>query len=103
MDSSRGTANDSFENLCPKCGKPYYYIGDPTIGNISDLICQCHVLKENSCGVQVHLGIRQGWVCPKCGRVFSPDIIECPYCRPNSYWTEWEYPWRYYYNGHYID
>ena len=22
----------------------------------------------------------QGWVCPKCGRVFSPRTYECPYC-----------------------
>lgn len=22
----------------------------------------------------------QGWVCPKCGRVFSPKTYECPYC-----------------------
>lgn len=22
----------------------------------------------------------QGWVCLKCGRVFSPRTYECPYC-----------------------
>lgn len=22
----------------------------------------------------------QGWVCPKCGRVFSPRTYECHYC-----------------------
>lgn len=22
----------------------------------------------------------QGWVCPKCGRVFSPFTSMCPYC-----------------------
>lgn len=21
-----------------------------------------------------------GWVCPKCGRVFAPDVKECCYC-----------------------
>ena len=26
----------------------------------------------------------QGWVCPLCGRVFSPHIIMCPYCGPNK-------------------
>ena len=24
---------------------------------------------------------QQGWICPKCGRVFSPFTIMCPYCK----------------------
>ena len=24
----------------------------------------------------------QGWICPKCGRVFSPYTHMCPYCGP---------------------
>lgn len=23
----------------------------------------------------------QGWICPKCGRVFSPFTTMCPYCK----------------------
>jgi uncharacterized OB-fold protein len=23
---------------------------------------------------------KTGWVCPKCGRVISPDLKTCPYC-----------------------
>lgn len=33
--------------------------------------------------------IRQGWECPKCGRVYSPDTAMCLYCQnmENPYWT----------------
>ena len=27
-----------------------------------------------------HGTIREGWLCPKCGRVVSPDYKTCPYC-----------------------
>ena len=27
---------------------------------------------------------RQGWICPKCGRVYSPDTIMCNYCGGNA-------------------
>ena len=33
----------------------------------------------------------QGWVCPLCGRVFSPHIHMCPYCGPKSGDTEQPY------------
>ena len=26
---------------------------------------------------------RSGWVCPKCGRSYSPDTLECQYCNTN--------------------
>ena len=25
-------------------------------------------------------GIKQGWECPKCGRVYAPFITECRHC-----------------------
>ena len=36
----------------------------------------------------------KGWVCPKCGRVYNPNVISCPKCREkkkmpwekNEYW-----------------
>lgn len=29
----------------------------------------------------------QGWVCPKCGRVYSPSTQMCVYCGGNSWPT----------------
>lgn len=26
-------------------------------------------------------GGNYGWICPKCGRVFSPFTMMCPYCK----------------------
>lgn len=25
-----------------------------------------------------------GWICPKCGRVYSPFTMMCPYCKDNN-------------------
>ena len=76
------TANDTFSNRCPKCGKPYYYIGDP-IGDMSTMICQCHVPDQ----VFPNLSSNHGWICPKCGRCFAPSVTECPYCAGSNYYT----------------
>lgn len=31
--------------------------------------------------------IRQGWQCPKCGRILSPDTTFCPFCSGGSSYT----------------
>lgn len=28
---------------------------------------------------------RQGWKCPQCHTVFSPDVLKCMSCVPNSW------------------
>lgn len=30
---------------------------------------------------------QQGWICPKCGRVYSPFTQMCLYCKPNNITT----------------
>lgn len=85
------TGGYSFNNICPKCGKPYFIVSDP-IGDISQLICQCHISeKKNEFSIEFNPVGRKGWICPKCERVFSPDVTECPYCRPNDDRFKWEY------------
>lgn len=38
--------------------------------------------KEEDCAVQ---NGAQGWICPKCGRVYSPHTSMCSYCVNISY------------------
>jgi len=27
---------------------------------------------------------RPGWICPRCGKIFSPDILECLECNKDA-------------------
>lgn len=46
---------------------------------------------------------RKGWVCPKCDRVYSPDVQECQPCSQSEkvdFWfyqnpPSFTYPWRF--------
>ena len=76
-----GTAgNDTVPDKCPRCGKPYYYLGDWF--DDSPPICDC--------GIKQWWGGREnssagGWECPKCKRVYAPHVKECLHCRPVQY------------------
>ena len=66
--------------FCEKCGKPAIYVGDP-IGNIEDLICQCH--KEET----FKTSYNYGWICPKCGHVYAPWVHSCKHCNEQCVYT----------------
>lgn len=84
----------TYHGLCPKCGKPYIYVGDiPPEGFTKGLepYCTCN---ENKYTLNKELNdsfvfSNLGWVCPKCGKVFSPDIYECRYCNNIKITSTW--------------
>ncbi len=43
-------------------------------------------MKQESSAINPYNGIfgQQGWICPKCGRVYSPYTQMCPYCQPGN-------------------
>ena len=41
MTNASSGATWGVNATCPKCGKPYMYIGDP-IGDVSQLVCTCN-------------------------------------------------------------
>ena len=70
------TATTLDNTTCPKCYKPYYYIGDP-IGDISNLICACGTgpgmfLPKNKYDMPSF-----GWECPRCHKINSPFMQQC--------------------------
>ena len=84
----------SYNGLCNKCGKPYIYVGDvPSNGFTKGLepYCTCN---ENNYNLNrdlsnVFISGNQGWVCPKCNRVFSPSVFECVYCNNINITSTW--------------
>lgn len=43
-------------------------------------------MKKASSEINPYNGLfgQQGWICPKCGRVYSPFTQMCLYCGPNN-------------------
>lgn len=43
-------------------------------------------MKTESSAINPYNGMfgQQGWICPKCGRVYSPFTQMCLYCKPNN-------------------
>jgi hypothetical protein len=59
-------------NICPRCGKPYCYIGDVPFGGFPKG-------QEHYCTCNQETYFKQiGWVCPVCGRGVNPNLSSCP-------------------------
>lgn len=66
----------TYNPTCGKCGKPYIYIGD-WFGEGSPT-CQCPSVTSGASSNWVYVyPPRQGWQCPKCKMVHSPDVKMC--------------------------
>ena len=71
--------------VCPKCFKPYIYVGDfPTGGFPKGLepYCTCGQKEEEVFNRVVFEEDKPkgmlGWICPVCGRGLSPFTSMCP-------------------------
>lgn len=65
------TGGSTYEwNYCPKCGT--YFNG-----------LQCHNCQDLEDFIIDYDMKQKGWVCPKCGNVYSPYVKECKKCNKN--------------------
>lgn len=89
MNNTYLTDTWNISSHCPKCGKPYIYVGDP-IGNIEDYVCTCYIDKKTI------YHDTYGWICPRCKKVYAPwvkecDCIEQPQSSCTYYYTSYIY------------
>ena len=67
--------------VCPNCGTPMSY--DYIHGTWYCTSCGCR--KKENIGMSDKTEVakeapKYGWVCPKCGKVYAPDVKECMNC-----------------------
>lgn len=67
-------SNLNISGYCPKCGKPYVYVGD-VIDTHSPPYCTCP--QEPSINPSGTGSLMYGWVCPVCGAALSPFTTVC--------------------------
>lgn len=59
--------------ICPKCGKPYTYVGDIIEGSPKPY-CTCN---QDNWKISFST-LNTGWICPVCGRGVNPNLTSCP-------------------------
>ena len=92
IDRTDGSEAWTYNGRCDKCGKPYIYVGDVPPGGFTkglEPYCTCHQINNTNIDSDFLNLFNKGWTCPKCGRVFSPSIIECMYCNGVSVSSVW--------------
>ena len=62
---------------CPNCGSEVTQIWYNNDGYWWCMKCNYY---ETILDANTDWSFHYGWICPKCGRVFSSSILECYYC-----------------------
>ena len=83
--STDNSARDGYAR-CPTCGLPYWAVGYPLDLSVKQATCQCNRY------YYIPTQPDRGWICPKCGRVYSPNTKECLTCNNPllTTSTDWE-------------
>ena len=75
--TNNGTGvTDYTGSICPKCGKPYIYIGDETT---VPMYCTCKK-DADYIGDEINPYTPIGWQCPNCKRIYAPHVDDCKFC-----------------------
>lgn len=64
--------------ICPKCHKPYGGLM-PNDHDSTAVLEFCNCPPEP---IHISSPFGYGWICPKCGAVYSPTMTECSRCSP---------------------
>lgn len=83
--SGTGAASNNtyYSPVCPHCGSFEYERADSFIYTSNP---PCYKYRCKKCGsefflqtqfIDSHSDNRQGWICPRCGKVWSPDVKNC--------------------------
>lgn len=64
--------------FCQRCGGVLW--GTTGLSSAHPCVCQPATVWYSA-----PAPIPQGWQCPQCKRIYSPDVAECGHCRPKEH------------------